>query len=281
MFPFGTVLRVTPERLALIRQPDRPRPLPPPSWEILTDARWAELQQQFDLPDTSGDISVRAHLEYSCIGLIELQNDKKRRALCKLDDNAIRWLSKASNVGKSLEVAISPRVIERLSLIAEALNEPAGRTMIRPEEIAEARTLTVSMQLCAVVCWSLARRSRRGKHAVPFIDIYAALWRTWEECLGRRVTLWAHPNGNASTFVKFVTCLLRWSQERMPDDDAVARKNVLARLADAKQRLRDAIPAHGLVAAALVPAPEWRLRLRRRTSKSGFSRSRPRIGESS
>lgn len=280
MVPPGTTLHVAPARLEQLQRADGPRPLPPPSWVLLTDVRWGELRRAFGLPDIGNGVALRAYLEWTCVGLIESRNESTIRDQCKSDDNVIRWMSKAANIGRPLEHAIGRHVICRLSYIAERMNEAAGRTIVRPDEFANARALTIPMQLCALACRDLAGRSLHSKHVSPIIEFYAALWRAWVEYLGRPATLWAQEGGSgASAFVRFVTCLLRWSREPMPDDDAVAWKNVRTRLSHARQRHPQCfIPpdptaaqefATTVCAAAI---PEWRLRLRRRTRRSGFSR---------
>ena len=284
MFPPGTTLRVTPGRLEQLQRGDGPWPLTPPSWEILTSARWPELRERFGFPDIVRGVAVRAYLECTCVGLIESRREAKP-ARSELNDGVIRWMSKASNIGKPLEIPVGEGVINYLSYIAEKLNEGAGRIIAQPHEFTAARTLTIPMQLCALVLWDLAGHSRRPKRTPPpIIEFYAALWRTWEEYLGPQVTLWAHEGGRgASAFVQFVTCLLRWSGEPMSHDDAIAWKNVRTRLSAARRLHTKSFEPHGPTAVqelvstvSAAPVPEWRLRLRRRTRQSGFSRSRRR-----
>ena len=242
----ATTLRVAPERLALFQQNDA-WPLPPPSWKILSDEQWEALKDEFDIPNISGGVDIRALLELHCCSMIDCRSEAKIQARCKSDDKAIRWMSKASNIGKSYKGMISEGVIYRLSHIGKVLNQAAGRILINADELNRARDLTIPVQLCALVCWDQAPRTRAHSCAPPIIEFYAALWRTWKEFLGRPITIWAHEGGlGASGFVKFATCLLRISQEQIPDDDAVAWKRVRARLT----HVRD-YHAH------LLDADEW------------------------
>jgi hypothetical protein len=243
--PRYTTLRTAPERLAIFQQSDA-WPLPPPSWQVLTDQQWAELQLQFDLPNIVGGVNIRTFLEIYCRAIIDCRTEKQIQDRCRLDDKTIRWMSRASNIGKSYRGTISESVICRLSLIAAMLNRAAGGTLITLDELNRAGALTIPVQFCALVCWELGRPA--SVHSLPpaIIEFYAALWRCWEEFLGRRpVKLWAHEGGRgASAFVKFATHLLRLSQEPLSDDDAVARKNVRGRLGDMKRFHGELLGAH-------------------------------------
>ena len=219
-------LRVTPMRLAQLQSGDVPQPLPPELWVILTDRRWSELRWNFDLPEIGNDVAIRAYMEWTCIGRIDCREELRTQGQFKLDDDVVRWMSKASNVGKPLPRAYGEGVIERLSYVGKRLNRATGRRIVRPDELPRAKVLTIRRQLCALVCWNLGGHARRRQHAPVIIEFYAALWWVWELYLGRQATLWAHEE-RASEYVRFVTCLLRLSQEPMPDDDAIAWKNAL------------------------------------------------------
>jgi hypothetical protein len=162
MFPRGSILRLTPQRLALLRA-NGPRPLRPPAWEILTDAHWADLQHKFNLPEIDEGVAIRPFLEWTCIGLIDYRKETVARLRRKSGDDVIRWMSKASNIGKPLRQPIGDDTICRLSHIAESLNEAAGRIIIDPDEFTKHTVLIIPMQLCALVYCDLSGLFRRRK----------------------------------------------------------------------------------------------------------------------
>ena len=280
MIPRETTLQITPDRLALL-EAGGPRPVAPPSWTIVTDHRWGEIQDKFRLPDICGGVAIRAYLEWTCMHLAQSRREAMASGQWKSDDRFIKWLSKASNVGKPLASAVEGSVLYRLTT-ASVLLKKAAQIIVDPATFANAKVLTIPIQLCAKVCLELSGSGR--KQASPTLALYVALWRCWERHLGRKATLWAHPNGTASAFVKFVACVLRLSREALDGDDTVAWMNVRQRLAHAREHHPECFETADLTAfkklqegAAtmdLAAGPDRRLRLRRRTHQSGFSRSR-------
>ena len=272
----GTTLHCSPKRLALLKKASS-WPPPPPRWQILTDERWEVLQGEFDLPKIQRGVFIRAFLEVYCVGLHDYKSELRVRARGKSDDKIIRWMSKPANIGKSYSGEISQSVTSRLSFIAQLINKAAGRIIAPPRELNRIVSLTLPIQLCALVCWDQGGTTR-GEDRGAILEFYAAMYRMWETFLDRRVTIWAHQNGRASSFVRLATHLLCLCRE-LPADDALARLRVRARLEHAKKSHPNLFSGldfkYSGASEGCETAIVWRRSYYRRTQGSGFSHRRP------